>query len=304
MKYINNSFASLLFLFFLLVLSDNLLGNFCQYSYNTSKYGILARQIYCMTDMKEDIIILGSSRAAHHYVPSILSDSLNMSCYNAGSDGMCIYYHYTILASCIKKHRPKLVIYDVSDLDLLASKSSSFTLEAALERLSPYYNSYTEVDSLFLLKGWRQTLKMKSMMYRYNSKLVQLIKCHFIPSYEDNGYEAIYGKLADGIELNVEQCRDMDFEENKKKYLKKLIQLTKKEDITLLFVHSPHYIMKKSVAMEEIKEIAKESQVPFIDMSNITELMCPKYFRDKSHLNDEGAKIYSNILGHRLKKML
>ena len=38
-------------------------------------------------------------RAAHYYVPQIFEDSLGLSCYNAGSDGMCIYYHYGILAS-------------------------------------------------------------------------------------------------------------------------------------------------------------------------------------------------------------
>ena len=34
-----------------------------------------------------DVLILGSSRAEHHYVSTILADSLGMNVYNAGIDG-------------------------------------------------------------------------------------------------------------------------------------------------------------------------------------------------------------------------
>ena len=33
----------------------------------------------------EDVVIFGTSRANHHYIPSILSDTLQMSVYNAGT---------------------------------------------------------------------------------------------------------------------------------------------------------------------------------------------------------------------------
>ena len=38
-------------------------------------------------DNQYDVLIMGSSRAHHHYVPEIISDSLGLSCYNTGKDG-------------------------------------------------------------------------------------------------------------------------------------------------------------------------------------------------------------------------
>ncbi len=301
-KYIR--LISLFIFSVLLALFDWGIGRIFQYAYETSKYGIFARQIHCLEDPLEDILILGSSRAAHHYVPSIFQDSLNMKCYNAGSDGMCIYYHYAILSSWIKKHIPQLILYDVTEKDLLVSNSSTFSLEAALDRLSPHYKTQPEIDSLFYLQGWRKTLKMNSMMYRYNSKLVQLIKCHFIPSHEDSGYEAIYGQLPDSMEIPMIDNLATDYELYKETYLYKLIQMTKRENVRLIFVYSPRYQKGYSAAIDRIKQIAEENTIPFIDMVNTPSLMYPKYFRDESHLNDEGAKMFSKYLVSKVKNTI
>ena len=85
----------------LIVAMDLCLGGVSAWLYHRSKYGIFHRQQYILNESKDDIIILGSSRVSHHYIPSILTDSLGMSCYNAGSEGMCIYYHYAMLAAMI-----------------------------------------------------------------------------------------------------------------------------------------------------------------------------------------------------------
>ena len=42
---------------------------------------------YIANDCVDDILILGSSKADHHYVPSVFEDSLGLSCYNAGEMG-------------------------------------------------------------------------------------------------------------------------------------------------------------------------------------------------------------------------
>lgn len=49
--------------------------------------GYTKRDNLISDEVDANILIFGSSRAAHHYVPSILSDSLDMSCYNCGLDG-------------------------------------------------------------------------------------------------------------------------------------------------------------------------------------------------------------------------
>lgn len=111
-------------------------------------------------------------------------------------------------------------------------------------------NRYVTVDSMFALKGWQEKVKMNSLIYRYNSKLVQLIKCHFIPSYEDAGYEAVYGQLPDSMEIPVIDNLSTNYELNKETYLCKLIRMTKRENIKLIFIYSPRYKVGYSAAID------------------------------------------------------
>ena len=55
-----------------------------------------------------DVVLIGTSRCAFHYVPSIISDSLGMSVYNAGLDASeNIYSNYMVLSFILQHHTPK-----------------------------------------------------------------------------------------------------------------------------------------------------------------------------------------------------
>ena len=63
---------------------------------------------------KADVLVLGSSRANHHYVSSMFKDSLGLSCYNAGRDGHDILYAYMIFQSFLERNMPKMVVIDIA----------------------------------------------------------------------------------------------------------------------------------------------------------------------------------------------
>lgn len=289
----------------LVFLMDLCLGGANAWLYHRSKYGIFHRQQYVMNESKDDIIVLGSSRASHHYVPSIISDSLGMSCYNAGSEGMCVYYHYAMLASMIERgHCPKIVIYDVLNLDLQEHPGPTFTLDAALDRLAPHYGEYACVDSLFALNGWKERLKLLFLSYRYNSKLVQSIKCNFIPSSEDNGYEKVSGHLPDNVTFETLDYGNYNIDTLKLDYLNKLVRLAKQNHINLVFVLSPYYKDNPSKALDVAKETAEQNNLMIIDCYNDPEMMKRELFKDVMHLNDEGAHVWTAYLSHILKNEL
>jgi len=286
----------------LLVLTDLCIGGASAWLYHRSKYGIFHRQQYVLNESKDDIIIIGSSRASHHYVPSIITDSLGLSCYNAGSEGMCVYYHYAILASMINRgHCPKIVIYDVMDVDVRKHPGPTFTLEAALDRLAPHYGEFPCVDSLFALKDWKEKMKLLSMSYRYNSKLVQSVKCNYIPSLEDNGYEKVAGKLKDNVVFSTNEYDDCDLDIMKLNYFNKIIDIAKEKKITMLLVLSPKYRIESSKAIDTIKMIASKNNIPMFDFQNEPSLMKREFFRDVRHLNDNGAHIWTSFFSHILK---
>lgn len=289
----------------LLVLMDLCLGGANAWLYHRSKYGIFHRQQYVLNESKDDIIILGSSRAAHQYIPSILSDSLGMTCYNAGSEGMCVFYHYSILAAMIERgHKPKLVIYDVMDLDTKDYPGPTFTLDAALDRLAPHYGDFASIDNLFALKGWKERLKLCSLSYRYNSKLVQSIKCNYIPQPENNGYEKVMGVLSNKVLFEYVNYDDCSLDSLKILYMQKMIRLANQNDIRMIFVLSPYYKNKPSKALDVSMNIAKQNQIDIIDCYNEQKLMKRELFRDEMHLNDEGAHVWTAHLAHIIKRLL
>lgn len=299
MKDIKKIVIAVLGFCLLLVVVDCAVGTWSEKMYYKSKYGIFHRQIYSLTEAQDELMILGSSRAAHHYVPQIFEDSLGMSCYNAGSDGMCIYYHYGILASRIQREcPPKMVILEVIGTDAEVSQGATFSLEAALDRFAPHYGEFAEIDSLFAFNGWKERVKLMSKTYRYNSKLVQTIKCNYIPWPEDRGYEALTdvmqvaegGKAADVLSSFSEEPI---IEERKLVYLQKFIDGCKANNIQLIMCYSPYYGQSVPKSIRMIEEMAAKNKVPFLNYGDDERFQKPEYFQDASHLNDTGATEYS-----------
>lgn len=293
-------FVAMLLLVFV---ADCVVGFAFEKAYRNSKYGIFHRQEYCLHESKDEILIFGSSRAAHHYVPQIFTDSLGMSCYNCGSDGECIYYHYGILSSYIQRGDiPKIVLLDITKEDAVAYDGASFNLDAAIERFAPNYGEYVEIDSLILLNGWNERVKLFSKCYRYNSKAVQLVKCNFIPWPENQGYEAVFGELSDTTSLRNIKYKNEKIEQEKIVYFNKFIKACKDNNIQLYIIESPSYIISSSVGIDTLMAIAKANNIMWLDYKNQKEMMRKEYFRDLGHLNDSGAHIFSSIIANDIKK--
>ena len=310
MKEINKIIIGIIAFCALLFTIDWAVGTWSEYMYYKSKYGIFHRQIYCLTESKDELMILGSSRAAHHYIPQIFEDSLGLSCYNAGSDGMCIYYHYGILASRIqRKCPPRMVILEVISTDVEVSQSATFSLDAALDRYAPHYGEFAEIDSMYALNGWKERVKLMSKTYKYNSKLVQTIKCNYIPSPENKGYEALNGVMQIVEEQKVSEIlpstssADPNIEDRKLLYLQKFIDDCKTNNIELVMCYSPHYGQTIPTSIRIIEQLAKKNDITFLNYGDVAYFQNPEYFQDAGHLNDTGAKIYSMELSRVLKQM-
>lgn len=307
MKEVKKVLIGLVSIIVLLVVADWAVGTWSEKMYLKSKYSIYHKQLYCLNESQDEVLIMGSSRAAHHYVPQIIEDSLGMTCYNAGSDGECIYYHYCLLSAMIERGaKPRMVIYEVMNLDAEVSSGATFSLDAALDRLAPHYGEFKAVDSLFALNGWKEKMKMLSKTYRYNSKLVQTIKCNYLPEKEDRGYEALNAKMnvalyeKDAAARTEDAKMEVKLEERKLEYMEKFISLCKTNGIELLLCYSPYYHNKLSSGIRNIQEMADNYNVPFYEFATDEEFDNPELFNDAMHLNDEGARIYTEKLIHKI----
>ena len=69
--------------------------------------GGAGRNNYICDKMTDDVLIFGSSRAEHHYNAQMISDSLGVSCYNAGEGGCGIILAYGRLLMILERCTPK-----------------------------------------------------------------------------------------------------------------------------------------------------------------------------------------------------
>ena len=103
-----------LLFFACVVVMDLAFGQFFSFWRTHAKGGSTANCEYIANRATEDIIILGSSRATHHYVPQIIEDSLGMSCYNCGEEGNGVVLAYGRLKMLTDRYKPRLVIYEIT----------------------------------------------------------------------------------------------------------------------------------------------------------------------------------------------
>lgn len=258
---------------------------------------------YIANEIREDVVIIGTSRCAHHYVSSILSDSLGMSVYNAGIDASDnIFSHYCVLNMILKHHTPKVICLELTRNDY--AKMPTNALET-ISFFAPYFGQYDEVDNMFRLSGnyWPYRI---SHLYRFNAKAVSNIGGLIINRQggSDNGYVPI-PKPTYTLEEPIKIRTIHNIDEQKVEYIQKFINKCKERNIQLVFQISPGYMMAGQDTYDVLKSIANKNDVPFLDyLSTGLFLDHPEYFKDTHHLCHQGALLYTSIFAHDLKKIL
>lgn len=249
-----------------------------------------------------EIVILGSSRASHHYVPSILTDSLGMSCVNLGVDGKGILYNYALFHMLVQHNSPRIIIYEFGGFDWEDNGEATY---ANSEHLAPIYGKYKTTDTLINNVGKNYSTILSILnTYKYNGRLHNvLINTRRIANH--NGYQPLYGerKVIEQNEPNNanETIEQIPIHPDKIDYLKRLIKECKERDIMLVFAMSPTMKSIGTTNMEILSEICGD-QIPIWDYRkqfNQNEL-----FKDDTHMNDAGAKVYTSQIAVELKRII
>lgn len=251
-----------------------------------------------------DVLVLGSSRAHHHYVPKIIEDSLGVTFYNAGYDGNGIIMMTGIYRMIIQRYQPKLIVYDVeTDFDLFENKDDN-NRTRYLAGLKPYY-SQPGIPDIFKDVSNEEYYKMFSGLCRYNSVSVSLLMdCLTKRPMDNQGYSPLSGKMIEEP-IKKKRVETPTTDSLKLQYMHDFIMDVSERGIPLILVASPKYGAVGSLDFEPIKEICDDYQVPFVDFYTDSVFMANKeWFKDREHLNDTGARIYTNKMVHVLRSNL
>ena len=263
----------------------------------SSKGGLTHKDEFIKTEMNADIVVMGSSRASHHYVSNLIADSLGCSVYNAGMDGKGIIMNYGVLLEITKRYNPKTIIYELTpEFDWVKGDNEKY-----LAHLRHAYD-ITGIDSIFWEVNLNERIKMLSSSYRNNSLVPHLIYDNLIAQIDTlNGYIPL-GGVYKPSEIRKESTENFTKEDDvdllKARYLQRFINLCVDKDINLIFAISP--IFPNSGHNYEFgEEMARNNDIKIIDyrkMNTSFKFNDKKIYQDRYHMNNDGATLYSSMI--------
>lgn len=292
----------LLILFLTVFILDFSIGRLLEYLYFRQESGFQYRTTQAMEHTTAGILIFGSSRASHHYHPEIFEKRMQLSYYNAGRDGSYIFYDYAVLQAVLKRYTPQIVILDfISDEFRLMPESYD-----RISVLLPYYKKHPEIRNVIALKSPFEKIKLLSSIYPYNSSLFAILAGNLEFNKERSndfkGYVPLSRVLTGAIRIDtLPVIYEMD--SLKIKAYESFIRACIDSRITLYIVCSPYFAKSKYVdcSIEQGQIIADNYNVPFFDFTRDSLVIdnC-SLFADYSHLNNDGAKEFSEMIIERI----
>jgi hypothetical protein len=306
LKYEYFKFAKSIFLLFILIiLFDQICGSLLRKYYFSQTSGLGYRTTYSIDSTQAEILVLGSSRANHHYVPEVFEDSLDMSFYNTGRDGNFILFNYALLKSILKRYTPKIIILDINPNEIFLNQDRYDRLSSLL----PYYKDHHEIRDIVQLRSPYEKLKLISAIYPFNSSLFTI----GIGNFEYNktrkgdrkGYVPLYKKLNDTTLITLKQI-DLPIDSIKLKVINSIAELCKDKNISLFFINSPVYARsEQSRSINIIEQILQKFNAKLVNYTNDSFFLNnPSLFQDISHLNEKGAAIFSGKVVHLIKNQI
>ncbi len=274
------------------------------------KYSRITRAIY--QNSGTDVLVLGSSTAHRHYIPSIISDETRLTCYNAGTKGQRMIFNLALQESIYNHYKPKYIILNI-DPKFLSDHKKQYE---KLADLLPYYRKNRSLEDILSKRSRFEKYKLISNLYPYNSTLAHIFYYLFTEQRDDDGFRPLRGTIKPRVkkksnvntqpiinELETGESETVDLESINA--FKRFIDNCKKNGTHLILVTSPNFSgqnYSEEPSFTEIKRIANSNDIPFIDFSSHQEFsLNGQLFHDYQHLNERGAKKFTHLLADELK---
>ena len=300
--------AKVLLLAVIIIVFDIAVGKWDSFIYSTVDIKTNPDYITKISNCKDDILIIGSSTARHHYIPQKIQDSLGISVYNAGLDGAFFIFQNCVINYLLDNNTaPAYILWEIGDDCLSGIKTQGLEYQQ-MDILYPCY-SYDYIHKAIDGHDVWQKYRMLSNMYRSNSNMLHdmlasinvalrgrpqaqyiLDSCRGYNPLPNDGY--VYPVMkCDSVEEFVDSERvDM---------LIQTIHKCKDCGVRLIFTSSPRYYDADLLSLKqarELRRIAQEENIPYLDYYHNCDIVSNNtYFKDNDHLNARGAEAYMDV---------
>lgn len=289
----------LLLFFIAFFLIDFVTGKMCLWMMSHAKPSAMKNMYEIYRGSNADIVVLGSSRAMHHYDSRIIEDSIGMKCMNYGamSNGILLMYgRYKML---IKKHSPQLIIYDLHPpLDIEKSDNSKY-----IPTLRPFADD-EDISNYICRIDSGEKIKLHSFLYRFNSLFPELLTTQF--KCDNNlfgGYSPLQGTMK--VTPSYVEHEIIEPDTLKLNILEEMISDCHKRGIRICFFVSPAFNHNFSNAAKPYLQLLKKyGVICYCYDTKGSFPMDKQLFYDSRHLNDKGVNIYTKMIIPHVKKAI
>lgn len=292
-------------LLLVIVVLDYVFGTLIERAFYKEKQGDSSTTTYALTKAKEDLLIFGTSRASHHYIPSLIADSLHISAYNLGRDGIKFDYNYAIITSVLRRYNPKYIILDINQndftYDTLGTQKDIFT-----SAFLPYVRRDSYIKELIYQVNPREIYKAEiSKLYAFNSLPGSILQHALGVGQKNNhGYEALFGTKLNATDKTI-VANNTNYKEDTTLVRKfdEMVASIEKKKIKLLVVVSPTLNKFKNTPLPTVNKTLSKYGLKTVDFSDA--LIADdnsKLFHDRTHMNNNGSTLYTQLIINDLKK--
>jgi hypothetical protein len=240
-----------------------------------------------------------------------INDSLIANSINIAQSGEAYMYSYIKIESLLKYNNQISTIYiGFSPWDLLKDTEERwlFKDEFVIEKVTSYNYLLNYSDKSVLIKD-NPTAYIRGLMKSIFSNFKAFINSYNLEDSKRKitnfgGYEYVESnKLQEDIKMNL--FKTQTFEEGifQKKYLKKISQLCRQKSIRLVLLNTPKHIYYNTNIDKDIKQnwLNVRNSLSGDSLMDLSTLSFPdSCFRDLTHLNYKGAKLFSEYLNEKL----
>ncbi len=278
--------------------------------YMRTPHGILqARAIYMQPKKSVDVALMGSSHVHCDINPAVLWHDHGIPSYAMTAAEQPTWVTYYYIRELCKSQDPKLIVLDLfapaafgDELKDRWMADNLYGVRFSPNKLEMLYNTCSAgqinryFPSFFGYHSRYDEIELKSIPDLVKSEIGDYFKGY-------TGYNNVYTEN-NLPSLGITEKKEP--EEKTLKFLKKIIDYTKKHDIELLLVVSPYpSAPEEEMIYNWIEDLARENDVGFVNANHDFEkigLDLMTDYNDNSHLNIEGGMKYTAYLGNIIKE--
>lgn len=300
----------------LTVLLDRGLGAALGYVHSRSYTGDRGGLLNYALLQEPQILVLGSSRAQLHIMPSVLTEKLGMTAYNAGLKGQDFLYAVMLYDLWKRRHPPPRVLILTVDIESLIHRDTEIN---TAHLMAPHMDDSSLIREILLSENVFKPLVYLAHTYRFNGSAISLANHAF--RRPPNGYDGFIvspGALDPVREAGVLNALDQDrtglemardsFSLKKLRYLKELAAEAARNGTSLFLVHTPIFRQDERAHTIWAEKLRKAlSDMPgakFIDLCVATQPVFSRHelYRNLNHLNRAGAELMTGMLADEIKR--